>query len=229
MNVIIAGATGDIGRAIAKNLALKHRLLLTYRDEEKKNSLAQDLPKTEDVTFVSIKNLWEDAERIQKKFGLFTPEVFINAIGAGFYAKVEDTTLEILDASYETNLKIPFFLTQMAYNIFLKQKKGYVIFINSISGLEGFPYGTAYSAMKFALRGLAEVMYKEGKRYGIKVTSIFPGIVKTKLIQKMPFCPKEKCLLSPQTIANTIVYILNLDPTVEIKEIILKNKELLWR
>jgi len=203
MNVIIAGATGDIGRAIAKNLTLKHRLLLTYRDEEKKNSLAQDLPRTEDVAFVSIKNLWEDAERIQKKFGLFTPEVFINAIGAGFYAKVEDTTL--------------------------KQKKGYVIFINSISGLEGFPYGTAYSAMKFALRGLAEVMYKEGKRYGVKVTSIFPGIVKTKLIQKMPFCPKEKCLLSPQIIANTIVYLLNLDPTVEIKEIILKNKELVWR
>jgi len=229
MNVIIAGATGDIGRAIAKALAPGHRLLLTYRDQEKKNELAQDLSNIEDIVFVSIKNLWEDAKVIEKKFDSFNPEIFINAIGAGFYAKVEDTTLEMLDASYETNLKIPFFLTQMAYNIFLKQKKGYVIFINSISGLEGFPYGTAYSAMKFALRGLAEVMYKEGKRYGIKVTSIFPGIVKTKLIQKMPFCPKEKCLLSPKIIANTIVYLLNLDPTVEIKEIILKNKELLWR
>jgi NADP-dependent 3-hydroxy acid dehydrogenase YdfG len=71
-------------------------------------------------------------------------------------------------------------------------------------------------------------MYKEGKRYGIKVTNIFPGIVKTKLIQKMPFCPKEKCLLPPQIIANTVVYLLNLDPTVEVKEITLKNKELLW-
>ncbi|CAD7781925.1 MAG: putative oxidoreductase [Candidatus Methanoperedenaceae archaeon GB37] len=150
MNVIIAGATGDIGRAIAKALAPGHRLLLTYRDQEKKNELAQDLSNIEDIVFVSIKNLWEDAKVIEKKFDSFNPEIFINAIGAGFYAKVEDTTLEMLDASYETNLKIPFFLTQMAYNIFLKQKKGYVIFINSISGLEGFPYGTAYSAMKFA-------------------------------------------------------------------------------
>jgi NAD(P)-dependent dehydrogenase (short-subunit alcohol dehydrogenase family) len=228
MNIIIAGATGDIGQAISKALAVEHKLLLTYRDEKKKAHLTKELSKEKDISFVSIEDLWQQREVIEENFTVFKPDVFIDVIGDGFYAKVEDVTLELLDGSYKTNFKIPFFLAQIAYKVFLTQKRGYLIFINSISGLEGFPYGLAYCSMKFALRGLAEVMYKEGKRYGIKVTSIFAGIVRTKLIKKMPFSPKKRCLLPPQTIADTINYLLKLSPRASVKEIVLKNKELLW-
>ena len=228
MRIFIAGATGDIGKAISETLASEHDLLLSYRDEEKKKELNSILIGNR-FSFVCIKNLLKEAEKIKNTIFSFKPNIFINAIGDGFYAKVEEVTLDMMDASYEANFKIPFFLTQMVYCFFLSQKKGHIIMINSLSGLEGFPYGAAYCSMKFALRGLTEVIYKEGKRYGIQVTTIYPGIVKTKLIKKMPFCPKEKCLLSPKTIAKLIKYILNLEPTAEIKEIILKNKELIWR
>jgi len=228
MRIFIAGATGDIGKAISQVLAKEHNLLLTYRDKGKKEALSLVLV-GKDISFVSIKELLTKPTSIKTAIFDFKPDVFINAIGDGFYAKVEEATLDLIDASYEANFKIPFFITQMVYDYFLLKKKGHIIFINSVSGLEGFPYGVAYCSMKFALRGLAEVVYKEGKRYGIKVTTIYPGIVKTKLLKKMPFCPKEKCLLSPDSIAKTIKYILSLEHTAEIKEVILKNKELIWR
>jgi len=59
-----------------------------------KNSLAQDLPKTEDVTFVSIKNLWEDAERIQK-----TKSIYRSYGTKGFAG----FTTESYDSGYKIN------------------------------------------------------------------------------------------------------------------------------
>ncbi|MDL1969573.1 MAG: SDR family oxidoreductase [Candidatus Desulfofervidaceae bacterium] len=228
MNVIIAGATGDIGKAIAKALSSEHNLLLLYRDEAKRKILERDLKAT-NIQFFSIKDLFQKSESVLSEFTTFSPDAFINAIGDGFYAKVEETTLEIIDASYEANFKVPFYLTQIVYKVFLNQKRGYIIFINSVSGLEGFPYGVAYCSFKFALRGLAEVMYKEGKRYGIKVSTVYPGIVKTRLLQKMPFLPKEKDLLPPEEVAKAVKYLLTLHPTAEVKDLVLKNKELSWR
>ncbi len=229
MKVIIAGATGDIGRAIAKSLGQdNHELLLLYRSQDKKEGLRQVLNGMK-VHFYCIQNLFERSEEIQTCFYEFSPEVFINAIGDGFYAKVEDASLVQIDASYEANFKVPFFLTQMAYRVFKAQGRGHIILINSVSGLEGFPYGIAYCPFKFALRGMAEVMYKEGKRYKIKVSTIYPGIVKTKLLSKMPFKPKEKGLLTPEEIARTTKFLLHLSKESEVKELVLKNAMLTWR
>jgi NAD(P)-dependent dehydrogenase (short-subunit alcohol dehydrogenase family) len=228
MKVIIAGATGDIGKAIVKALLKDHILLLLYRDERKKEVLKEELSERE-CSFFSIQRLFSEPEAILSAFSSFTPDAFINAIGDGFYAKVEDASLELMEASYEANFKVPFFLTQLVYKVFLKQKHGHIIFINSVSGLEGFPYGVAYCPFKFALRGLAEVMYKEGKRYGIKVSSIYPGIVNTKLLSKMPFCPQKGCLIPPQEVAHAVTYLLSLPKEAEVKDLVLKNTRLVWR
>ncbi len=227
MKIILAGATGDIGSAIALSLANRHELLLLYRNEQKKQALKQLLPK--EGAFFSIQECYDQLEKIKEAFINFSPDIFINAIGDGFYDKVEEVSLRTMDASYEANFKVPFFLTQIAYHVFLKNKKGHIIFINSVSALEGFPYGVAYCPMKFALRGLAEVMAKEGKRYGINVTTLYLGIVDTKLLKKMPFSPKPSSLIPREEITKAINFILNIGSKTEIKEIILKNRKLVWR
>ena len=227
MKIILAGATGDIGSAIALSLIDKHELLLLYRDEEKRQALKGKLPK--EASFLSIQECYNRLEEIKEAFINFSPDVFINAIGDGFYGKIEDIALKTMDESYEANFRVPFFLTQIAYDIFLKNRRGHIIFINSISALEGFPYGGAYCSMKFALRGLAEVVAKEGKRYGIRVTTLYLGIVDTKLLQKMPFRPKQGSLIPKEEIVKAINFALEIGPKTEIKEIILKNRRLLWR
>lgn len=227
MRIIIAGATGDIGSAIALSLIDRHEFLLLYRSEEKKQALKRQLPK--EASFFSIKGCYNRLEEIKEAFTSFSPDIFINAIGDGFYGKVEEVSLKTMDESYEANFRVPFFLTQIAYHVFLKSKKGHIILINSISALEGFPYGVAYCPMKFALKGLAEVMAKEGKRYGIKVTTIYLGIVDTKLLEKMPFSPKPGSLIPREEVTKTINFILDLGSKAEIKEIILKNRKLIWR
>ncbi|MDQ7032096.1 MAG: SDR family oxidoreductase [Desulfonauticus sp.] len=230
MNIIIAGATGDIGKAITISISQhlpEAKLLLLYRDQEKKALLSKQLSPS-NTQFLCIQHPFQNKDIIFNTFLKFQPQIFICAIGDGFYAKVENVDLEELDKSYEANFKIPFFLAQLAYKIFLPQKKGHIIFINSISALEGFPYGSLYCPFKFALKGAAEVMAKEGKRYGLKVSSIYPGIVKTKLLDKMPFVPK-KGLLNPEDVAQAVLYLLKLSPYAEVKDLLLKNNNLAWR
>lgn len=227
MKIILAGATGDIGSTIALSLIDRHELLLLYRSEEKKQALKRQLSR--EGLFFSIEGCYERLGEIEGTFTDFCPNIFINAIGDGFYGKVEEISLKTLDESYEANLRVPFFLTQIAYRVFFKKKGGHIIFINSISALEGFPYGVAYCPMKFALKGLAEVMAKEGKRYGIKVTTIYLGIVDTKLLEKMPFSPRPSSLIPRREITKAINFVLDLGPKAEINEIILKNRKLLWR
>ncbi|SDN20283.1 NADP-dependent 3-hydroxy acid dehydrogenase YdfG [Desulfonauticus submarinus] len=226
MKVVIAGATGDIGKAVAKELLHQgYNLLLLYRSEEKRQTLEQELG-TFGINFFCIKNF--DSQQFKKSLDDFLPTAFVNAIGDGFYNKIENITVEELDNCYESNFKVPFFISQCIFSFFKKNKKGHIVFINSISGLEGFPYGGAYCSFKFALRGLAEVMYKEGKRYNIKISSIYPGVVNTKLLEKMPFRPKIKDCLDPKDIALAVKYILELPYQVEIKDLILKNTSLHW-
>ena len=230
MNIIIAGATGDIGTAISLFISRKHpdaNLLLLFRDEARKQILKKQL-EGQNAQFLPITDPFANEEIILHAFSSFTPHAFINAIGDGFYAKVEDAKLGLMDASYEANFKVPFYLSQLAYKIFLKQKNGHIIFINSVSGLEGFPYGALYCPFKSALKGLADVMYKEGKRYGIRVSSIYPGIVKTRLLNKMPFVPK-KGILEPEEVARAVDYLLRLPPEAEVKDLVLKNCTLTWR
>lgn len=226
MKIIIAGATGDIGKAIASQLDKQgHDLLLLYRNQQKLAQLLPDL--NQSPKFCSLNPI--NPASLKREWQTFGPEVFITAIGSGTYAKLENIGLDQLDQAYLDNFKLNFILIQIAYKIFKRRKKGYFILINSVSGLEGFPYGASYCSFKFALRGLAEVLAKEGKRYNIRTSSIYPGIVKSNMLHKMPFIPKEKDCILPLDVAKAVTYLLNLPANLEVKDLVLKNSHLTWK
>jgi len=227
MKIILAGATGDIGTAIAQKLYESgHELFLLYRDKQKLECLLARLRAEHKISSFPLSPL--DLGNLEKELRVFKPDVFITALGDGYYNKIENISLDELDSCYVANFRLNFALIQKSYQIFLAQKKGHIILINSVSGLEGFPYGGMYCSFKFALRGLAEVLYKEGKRYNIRVSSIYPGVVKTKLLHKMPFKPKEKDCILPKDIAKAVEFILNQPLYSEIKDLVIKNNSLHW-
>ena len=82
-----------------------------------------------------------------------------------------------------------FYGCQVALSYFKKQGYGAVINVNSTAGLEGKPEIAAYSAAKFAIKGLTESIRKEVKDLDVKIYAVFPGGMKTDLY-------KEKYLFS---------------------------------
>lgn len=79
-----------------------------------------------------------------------------------------------------TNLVAPIKLTQRIYPLFLKNKKGTIININSNSGLENQRFRTLYCASKWGLRGFSDTLKLEANENNIRIIDIFPSRIKTR-------------------------------------------------
>jgi len=73
-----------------------------------------------------------------------------------------------------------------------EQAKGSIINISSVAGLEGQPYTMAYSATKWAVRGMTKVAAGELGRHNVRVNSIHPGLIETEMLSDIPWIKQGK-------------------------------------
>ncbi|MEK7165279.1 MAG: SDR family oxidoreductase, partial [Patescibacteria group bacterium] len=98
-------------------------------------------------------------------------------------------------------------LTSRLYPLMQKQQSGHIVFINSSAGKEGYKNHTLYSATKFGLSGFAKSLRLEAKEYNIKVTSIYPGGVKTQLYRNLKTPVDSTVYMDPKHVAHAVVYL----------------------
>ena len=109
------------------------------------------------------------------------------------------------DIQMNTNLRGSFLMTKAFVGNMIENKTGKIIFINSVAGLQAYPYSSAYVASKYGLRGFTSSLREELREHNIKVISIHPGAIDTPFWDdiKGDF-PREK-MLSSKDIAISIV------------------------
>jgi short-subunit dehydrogenase len=88
--------------------------------------------------------------------------------------------------------------------VMAKQREGHMVFISSVDGKKGLPQDSAYVASKFAVAGFVEVLRQEVKKYGIKVSTIFPTRIDTPMIHDMTV-PIVSPKIPPRKVARAIV------------------------
>ena len=132
-------------------------------------------------------------------------DVLINNAGLGYFAYLEDHTVEQWTEMVETNVNGIFYMCKLATPIMKAQSKGHIINIASTAGIEGYPQVSGYCATKFAVKGMSQSMYKEMRDFGIKVTCIYPGSVKTDFFRNSAIEPHDYMLM-PQDVADMIIY-----------------------
>jgi len=115
---------------------------------------------------------------IEEKFGHLN--AVVNNAGVADFGPIEETTFERWRAVMETNLDGTFLVSQEAIRL-LKIKGGAIVNIASISGLRGSTLRTAYGTSKAAVIQLSQQQAVELGESGIRVNTICPGPVKTKL------------------------------------------------
>ena len=71
--------------------------------------------------------------------------------------------------------------------MFKKRKKGHLSIVSSIVGFRGLPTASAYTMTKAALINLAESLFFNFKKIGVRVSLINPGFIKTPLTEKNTF------------------------------------------
>jgi 3-oxoacyl-[acyl-carrier protein] reductase len=123
-------------------------------------------------------------------------------------------TTEEWDAVLNTNLRGTFLANRAVLPTMIAQRKGHIINISSTSGRQGRAYDSAYCASKFGIIGLTESLAEEVRQHNIKVNAVLPDAVDTPLWRQNSPMPPPSDLLSPASIANFIMYLVNMPEDV---------------
>lgn len=177
---LITGATSGIGEATAKLLTKSYRLIICGRRKERLDSLAEDLEecyplsfdvKDREAVFSAINGLPTDWSSV---------DVLINNAGnAHGLDPIQSGNVDDWDAMIDINVKGLLYVSKAIMSGMVERKKGHIINISSIAGLEVYPNGNVYCASKHSVDALTKGMRLDLNPYGIKVTSIDPGLVET--------------------------------------------------
>lgn len=107
------------------------------------------------------------------------PDIIVNNAAEFFVANAEDTSIEDFERALRVNLSAHFALVHEFVGGMKRRGSGHIVTIGSIADERGLPGNAAYSASKFALRGLHEVLREELRGTGVRTTLISPARVDT--------------------------------------------------
>jgi NAD(P)-dependent dehydrogenase (short-subunit alcohol dehydrogenase family) len=220
--VLLTGASRGIGLAIAKTLGEQGaRLILVARHRGPLEQAAAQVPGALltlpiDVTKPSdVKRLFATVQKRVHRL-----DVLINNAGVFTFKPFVRTTLDDWRRNLETNLTSLFLTTQAALPM-LRRSHGDVINILSISSRVSFPNCSAYSASKFGALGLTDVLRKELRALGIRVTAILPGMTNTRMKKEFDSPVAAQDLLQPEDVAAAVRSALEQPRRATVEEIML--------
>ncbi len=179
--VLVTGAAGGIGAAVARRFAQEEaQLLVTDADGERAAALAEQLGgdasgRAQDVT--SEPGWTETVAWALERGGRV--DVLINNAGIFLAEPLASTSLESFNRVMDVNVAGVFLGMRAVAAHMSGRGSGSIINVSSLAGLTGGPLLTAYAASKWAVRGMTKVAARELARSGVRVNSVHPGQIDT--------------------------------------------------
>ena len=200
--ILITGASSGLGAGMAREFAaMGYNLALCARRQERLEQLKTELEQQHGVE-VAIKTL--DVNDYDQVFSVFREfavhfgkldRIIVNA-GVGEGRRIGKGHFEINRKTAETNFIAALAQCEAGVEILRKQNFGHLVTMSSMSAMRGLPkHLSTYAASKAALAHLTEGIRAELIDTPIKVSTIFPGYIRTELNEsapKMPFEVNEK-------------------------------------
>lgn len=234
---IVTGASRGIGKALACTAAsLGINLTLAARNEGPLQETAQEIknkykvevvPVACDVTkFSDLENL---VNKTKEKFrGI---DILINNAGVSSQYPFEKQPFEDFESLAHTNYLGYVRLIRLVINDMIKHKSGAII--NMVSGstlCDPVPRNfLVYSSLKVGLRAFSKGLFWEMRDYGIKVTSILPGVTDTDLTGKLKEVTADTSrLMTTEAIENALRFALTVPANVCPLEIAVINQQTPW-
>jgi uncharacterized protein len=173
-NVLVTGATGGIGQAIARAFALRGaKLVLTGRRADVLAPLAEETGGRAVACDLACR---ADVERLIVEAGDVDVLVANAALPAS--GSLLEYDQEGVDRALEVNLRAPIALARALAPAMVERGRGHLAFISSLQGKAATPNSSLYVATKFGLRGFALALREDLRAAGVGVSVVMPGFIR---------------------------------------------------
>jgi NAD(P)-dependent dehydrogenase (short-subunit alcohol dehydrogenase family) len=184
MKVLVVGGAGGVGSAVvAKLLARGDAVIVTVL-----NDAEEDIVRAANPGLVAVHRIdLSDAEAACSDLRTAVGEAMLDAVvvcaAISPYGPLESNPIALVRKTFEINVFSHIAIYQAVMPV-LRRSQGRIIFTGSMSGRVGLPFIGTYTASKFALEGLADVMRREARGQGVAVSLVEPGGIKTPMVSR---------------------------------------------
>lgn len=234
---LVTGASRGIGAATAHALALAGaRLALVARGADALHALAVELDVSTETPASSRGQhlvvsadctLPSDVARLATmvtEWAAGPPDILVNNAGIFPRAKLHEQNPDEFAATLELNLAAPFRVLHAFLSAMRARGSGHVVSIGTVADRNIWPMNGAYSASKYGLRALHEVLYAESRGSGVQATLIAPGAVDTDIWQAheaelgKSLSARDR-MLRPDDVARAVLYAVTQPPHMTVHEL----------
>jgi NAD(P)-dependent dehydrogenase (short-subunit alcohol dehydrogenase family) len=182
----ITGASRGIGAHIVRTaLQAGHQVVASGRNLEQLRAAWPEAHANLALVQLDVTDRAQAAAAIDtavERFGRI--DVLVNNAGYGLLGNFEEIDADAIEQQFATNVFGLMHVLRAALPVMRRQRAGHVFNITSIGGVAGFDGASVYCASKFAVEGLSASLAPELARFGIKVTAVAPGFIRTDFLDQ---------------------------------------------
>lgn len=218
-NVLIIGASGDIGLAIAKHLAKSHYHLILHYNKNKKNIDEIRKSLAEDQILMEVQADLREESNIRGLLDriVYPIDFIVFASGASNFGLFQEATHETMEEMLALHIKAPWKITQHFLPHMIRKKFGKIVLITSIWGSVGASYEVIYSTVKGAQNTFVKALAKEIGPSNVQINAVSPGFIDTKMNGHLLDEERNQIISdiplnragTPQDVANMVGYLLS--------------------
>jgi len=220
--IIVSGGSDGLGKEIAKVLTGSNKVIILAHNEQKLKTVSEEIGCDYVLADVSRYDQVEKAiNNVLDKYGHL--DCLVNSAGIWAKGKITDNTFEEITEILDVNTKGTIFLCKAVLPQMEKQGGGEIINIISQDGLCAKKDRSLYHSSKWAITGFTKCLQLDYSEKNIKVTGVYPGLMRTTLFEKKGVQRDLTHSLNLVEVAKLVEYVINLSPDTHIPEIGIKN------
>ncbi|MDT8323420.1 MAG: SDR family NAD(P)-dependent oxidoreductase [Bacteroidota bacterium] len=234
--VLITGASSGIGASCARAFAAEGaRLLLCARRTDRLTALAEELREIHDAEVHTFALDVRDHTAVTSALSQLPADwrqvdVLVNNAGlARGLDKLHEGDVQDWNEMIDTNVKGLLFVSRTVIPGMVQRKKGHIINIGSIAGLDPYPRGAVYNATKFAVDAITRALRMDLVDTPLRVTSVDPGLVDTEFSVVRFHGDRERAenvyrdiqVCTPDDIAEAVVFCATRPAHVSVNQVVI--------
>lgn len=221
-NIVITGGSDGLGKTLATSLSKENNVIILATDEEKLKEVSSEINckyKACDVREYSI--VESTIKSIIDELGKI--DVLINNAGLWIQEELDFNSSDRIESVVDVNLLGVINCSKAVIPFMKKNNDGLIININSQAGINHKAERVVYNATKWGVTGFSKSLQDEVAKYGIRVSNVMPGMMKTDMFKKMNIEKNMANGVDTKEVARLIEFIVDTPSDVMIPEVGIKN------